>query len=100
MRAKPILALCCFLTLLLAGAALSAAPAPALANPVFDSGAVAPVCSAAPAAQSERLDLGGLGPVTNAPCPPAVWQACFQRHGTCTLCFCIGSACECENRCV
>jgi hypothetical protein len=30
MRAKTILTLCCFLTLLLAGAALSAEPAPAL----------------------------------------------------------------------
>jgi len=99
MRAKTILALCCFLTLLLSGAVLSAEPAPALANPVLDSGATAPVCSAAPVAQTQRPTFA-LGPVPNSPCPPSVWQACYKRYGTCTLCFCIGSGCECENRCV
>ncbi len=97
MRAKTILALCCFLTLLLAGTTLSAEPAPALANPAVDSGAAAPVCSAAPVDQSADL---GLGPVTNAVCPANIWQACFQRYGTCTLCYCFGPSCFCENRCV
>lgn len=98
MRAKTILSLCCILTLLLAGAALAAETGPALTAPVFGDAAPAPVCSA-PAAQPAQADLGG-GPVTEAACPPSVWQACFQKHGTCTLCFCIGSSCECENRCV
>jgi len=97
MRAKTILTLCCFLTLLLAGTALFAEPAPALNSPVLDSVAAAPVCSAAPAAQNAAT---GLGPVTNSACPADLWQACYRRYGTCTLCFCLGSACECENRCV
>lgn len=97
MRAKTILTLCCFLTLLLAGTVLSAEPAPALAAPIFDSAAPAPVCSAAPAAQSALPDLG---PVTNSVCPAAIWQKCFQRYGTCTLCYCISAECFCENRCV
>jgi hypothetical protein len=96
MRAKTILTLCCFLTLLLAGAALSAEPAPALSSPVLDGVVAAPVCSAAPVALSA---LGG-GPVTNSACPASLYQACFQRYGTCTLCFCLGASCECENRCV
>ena len=96
MRAQTILILCCFLTLLLAGATLFAEPAPVLNSPVLDSVAAAPVCSA-PAAQNAAT---GLGPVTNSSCPAAEWQACFKRYGTCTLCFCISSGCECENRCV
>ena len=98
MRAKMILPLCFVLTLLLAGAALAAEPAPTLTGPVFDAFAPAPVCSA-PASQDVQADLGG-GPGTEAACPPSVWQACFQKHGTCALCFCLGSSCECENRCV
>jgi hypothetical protein len=97
MRARTILTLCCFLALLLTGATLFAEPAPALNSPIFDSAAPAPVCAAAPAAQNAAA---GLGPVTNSACPVAEWQACFKRYGTCTLCFCLGSACECENRCV
>lgn len=99
MRAKMILCLCCVFTLLLAGAALATETGPALTLPSFDDVAPAPICSDAPAPRNAQQDLGG-GPVTEAACPPSVWQACYQRYGTCTLCFCIGSACECENRCV
>jgi hypothetical protein len=101
MRMKTILALGCFVALLLTGAVLSAQPAPALPLPALDNvvnpAAAAPVCSAAPAAQEAR---GTLGPVTAAACPASVYQACYQRYGTCTLCFCFGSSCSCENRCV
>jgi hypothetical protein len=101
MGAKPILTLCCFLALLLAGAVLFAepAPAPVLAVPFFGDAAPAPVCSAEPVDQGEKPDFGG-GPVLEAVCPANVWQACFQRYGTCTLCYCLSSSCFCENRCV
>ena len=102
MGAKPILTLCCFLALLLTGAVLFAEPAPVLTVPVFDgvaAAAPAPVCSAEPVDQGEKPDFGG-GPVLKAACPADVWQACYRRYGTCTLCFCLGSSCECENRCV
>jgi len=73
MHAKRILTLCCLLTLmLLTGATLSLAPAPALAGPVQ----------------------------MKAACPASVAQACRQRYGTCALCFCLGTTCYCENRCV
>lgn len=98
MRARTVLTLCCFFALLVTGSALFAAPAPALAAPTLDSVTTAPVCSA-PVARATETDLGD-GPVTEASCPASVWQACYQRHGTCALCFCLGSACECENRCV
>jgi len=100
MRAKTILTLCCFLTLLLAGTSLFAAPAPAqLLNEIT----APPVCSAAPAAQSPQPALGlagGSAAVQSSACPAAVYQACYQHYGSCTLCFCLGSSCECENRCV
>ena len=98
MRAKTILPLCFVLTLLLAGPALAAETGPALTAPVFDAAAPAPVCSA-PMAQPAQADLGG-GPEPEAACPVSVWQACFQRFGSCTLCYCIGANCSCENRCV
>jgi hypothetical protein len=97
MRARTIFHFFCVLTLLLAGTAMAAGPA--LTAPVFADVAPAPVCSAAPVAQPAQAKLGG-GPVTQAACPPSVWQACYQKHGTCALCFCLGSNCECENRCV
>jgi hypothetical protein len=95
MRAKTIFSLCCFLCLLLTGAALFAEPAPTL----FLTGAVAPaaVCPAAPVAQSAQPLPG---PTTNAACPASVSQACVQRYGQCALCYCLGSSCSCENRCV
>ncbi len=103
MRAKTILTLGCFVALLLIGTALSAQEAPALTLPVLDNAvnhaAAAPVCSAAPAAQNAQADLGG-GPGTKASCPASVYQACYQRYGTCALCFCFGASCSCENRCV
>ena len=99
MRTRTIFHFFCVLTLLLAGTAMAAETGPALTVPVFDDVAPAPVCSAAPVAQPAQAELG-RGPVTQAACPPSVWQACYQKYGTCTLCFCIGSACECENRCV
>lgn len=98
MRAQTILSLVCVLTLVVAGAVMAAETGPALTAPVFDNIVPAPICSE-PAPRNAQQDLGG-GPVTEAACPPTVWQACYQRYGTCTLCFCIGSACECENRCV
>jgi hypothetical protein len=98
MRTKTILPLCCLLTLLLAGAAVAAETGPALTLPGFDNAAPAPVCSV-PLPQDAQADLGG-GPVTESACPVSVWQACYQRYGTCMLCFCLGSSCECENRCV
>jgi hypothetical protein len=103
MRAKTLLTLCCFLTLLLVGAALFAAPAPVQNSPLLDEITAPPACSAAPAAQSPQTALGlagGSAAVQSSACPVAIWQACFQHYGTCTLCFCLGSACECENRCV
>lgn len=99
MRTKPILALCCFVALLLTGTVLSAQSVPALPLPVLDNAAAAPVCSATPEAQSARGNVGG-GPMTAAACPASVYQACYQRYGTCALCFCFGSSCSCENRCV
>ena len=99
MRVKTILTLCCFLALLLTGAALFAEPAPAPAAPVLDSSiqpAAAPMCPAPVLAA--KPDLGG--PVANAACPAAVWQQCYQRYGSCTLCYCIGASCYCENRCL
>jgi hypothetical protein len=99
MRAKTILSLCCFLVLLFAGAVLSAEPVPAPAvAPFLSSVQPAPVCAAVPAA-TPAANLGG-GPVTDSACPVALWQQCYQRYGTCMLCFCLGSSCECENRCV
>jgi hypothetical protein len=98
MRAKTILQLCCVLTFLLTGTALAAETGPALTAPAFDNLAPALVCSA-PVTQVAQADLGG-GPGTEASCPVSVWQACYQRHGTCALCFCLGSSCECENRCM
>jgi hypothetical protein len=97
MRAKPIL-FCCVLTLLLAGAVLAAETGSALTIPVFDEAAPAPICSA-PVSQDAQADLGG-GPGTEASCPASVWQACYQQHGTCALCFCFGSSCSCENKCM
>ncbi len=104
MGAKPILTLCCFLALLLAGAVLFAepAPAPVLTVPVFDgvaAAAPAPVCAAEPVDQVKKPNFGG-GLVPKAACPANVWQACFQRYGTCTLCYCLSGSCFCENRCV
>jgi hypothetical protein len=101
MGVKPILTLCCFLALLLAGAVLFAQPepAPALTAPIFDAAATAPVCPAEPVAKGEKPDLGG-DIVLKASCPASVWQACFQRYGTCTLCYCLSASCFCENRCV
>jgi hypothetical protein len=103
MGLKPNLTLCCFLALLLAGAVLFAQPepVPAPAAPVFGNianAAPAPVCSAEPIDQGTKPDFGG--PVLESSCPASVWQACYRRYGTCTLCFCLGSSCECENRCV
>ena len=98
MRARTILTLCCFLTLLMVGAVLSAEPVPSPPSPIMtaltapDTAGPAPVCAAA------KADLGNPG--TAASCPASVWQACYQRYGTCTLCYCIGSSCYCENRCV
>lgn len=94
MRARTLLTLCCFLSLFLVGAVLSAEPVPAPApSPLTldDAAGPAPVCAA-------KAELSGPG--TAASCPANVWQACYQRYGTCMLCFCLGSACECENRCV
>lgn len=96
MRTKMTLSLCCVLALVLAGAALAAETAPTLTVPIFDDVAPAPICSEAQNAQAEP----GGGPGTEASCPANLWQACYQRHGTCALCFCLGSSCECENRCV
>ena len=100
MRVKTILSLCCFLALLLTGTTLFAEPAPAPAAPALDSGvqpAAAPMCPA-PAPVAAKPDLGGPGAA--AACPASVWQQCYQRYGTCTLCYCIGGSCYCENRCV
>jgi hypothetical protein len=104
MGAKPSLTLCCFLALLLAGAVLFAQPepAPALTAPVFDNfanTATAPVCPAEPAGQGQKPDFG-VDLVPKAACPASVWQACFQRYGSCTLCYCLSGSCFCENRCV
>lgn len=98
MRVKAILHLCCVLALFVAGAALAAETGPALTLPAFDEVAPAPICSA-PVSQDAQAEPGG-GPVTEAACPASVWQACYQRYGTCALCFCLGSSCECENRCM
>jgi hypothetical protein len=101
MGAKPILTLCCFLALLLAGAVLFAEPAPVPTIPVLDgvAAAPAPVCSAEPVDQGKKPDFGEEL-VPKASCPASVWQACFQRYGTCTLCYCLSGSCFCENRCV
>jgi hypothetical protein len=98
MRMRTILSLCCFLALLLTGAALFAEPAPA---PILDSGiqpAAAPFCPAPAISLAAKPHLGG--PVATSACPVALWQQCYQRYGTCMTCFCLGSACECENHCV
>jgi len=103
MRAKTLLTLCCFLTLLLAGSVLFAAPAPSPDSALLDQITAPPTCSGAPAVDSPQKALGpngGSEPTFRSACPAAIWQACFQRYGTCTLCFCIASGCECENRCV
>jgi hypothetical protein len=99
MRAKAILALCCLLTLLLTGAVLAAAPAPAV--PTIE-GVTAPVCSVAPTTQAPQQALPDLGiaPETRSACPVSLSQACVQRYGQCALCYCIGASCSCENRCV
>jgi hypothetical protein len=101
MRMKTILSLCCFVALLFAGAALFAEPAPApAAAPVLDSGvqpAAALFCPA-PAANTAKPIPGG--PTASSACPVTLWQQCYQRYGTCMTCFCLGSACECENHCV
>lgn len=105
MRARTILSLCCFVVLLLAGAALFAesAPAPlapvAPIAPILDSGiqpAAAPLC-AAPVLAAAKPDLGG--PVANTACPATQWQQCYQRYGTCMLCYCLSASCFCENKC-
>jgi len=95
MRVRTILSLCCFLVLLFSGAALFAEPTSVAAPvaPLLTTVGAAPVCPVAPAVQSS-------GPVTDSACPVNLWQQCFQRYGTCALCFCLGSSCECENRCV
>jgi hypothetical protein len=97
MRARTILSLCCFLVLLLTGAALFASPAPAApaASPVLSG--PAPACAAAPADLAASLGLPGPG--TQTACPPTLSQQCVQRWGSCALCYCIGSTCSCENRC-
>ena len=92
MRARTILTLCCFVALLMVGAVLSAEPVPSPVVPALDDAGPAPVCAAA------KPNLGG--PVAAAACPANVWQACYQRYGTCMLCFCLSSGCECENKCV
>lgn len=99
MRAKAILAVCCFLTLLLAGAALFAAPAPPV--PAFDN-ATAPVCAVAPTTPAPQKALPDLGiaPETRSACPVSLSQTCAQRYGQCALCYCLGTSCSCENRCV
>lgn len=97
MRARTILSLCCFVALLLTGTALFAEPAPA---PVLDSGiqpAAAPMCPAPVLAA--KPDLGG-GPTAAAACPATQWQQCYQRYGTCMLCYCLGASCYCENKCL
>jgi len=99
MRARTILSLCCFLVLLLTGAALFAESAPAPLAPVLDSSvqpAAAPVC-AAPVLAAAKPDLGG--PTASSTCPATIWQQCYQRYGTCTLCYCLSASCFCENRC-
>ncbi len=99
MRARTILSLCCFLVLLLTGATLFAEPAPTPTAPLLNSAQpAAPLMCPAPALTA-KPDLGG-GPTAAATCPATQWQQCYQRYGTCTLCYCIGSTCYCENRCV
>lgn len=102
MRARTILSLCCFLVLLLTGAALFAEPAPApLAPtaPVLNSAQpAAPLMCPAPV-PTAKPGLGG-GPTAAAACPANIWQQCYQRYGTCTLCYCLDGSCFCENRCV
>jgi len=100
MRLKAILALCCFLTLLLAGAALFAETPQAPAAPAL-SPVTGPACSATPAVQAPQQALPDLGvaPETRSACPVSLSQTCTQRWGSCALCFCVGSSCSCENRC-
>jgi hypothetical protein len=100
MRMRTILSLCCFLALLLTGAALFAEPAPTAA-PALDNSvqpAVAPFCPA-PAVSLASKPVPG-GPTAASACPVDLWQQCYQRYGRCMTCFCLGSACECENHCV
>lgn len=98
MRARTILTLCCFVALLMVGAVLSAEPVPSPPSPIMaalaapDTAGPAPVCAAAKPALN--------GPTTAAACPADVWQACYRRYGTCMVCFCLSSGCECENKCV
>jgi hypothetical protein len=99
MRAKTILSLCCFLCLLLTGAALFAEPAPVPNVSLTDIVAPAAVCPATPIAPLEET-AQPLVRVTNSACPVSLSQSCVQRFGQCALCYCIGSSCSCENRCV
>lgn len=100
MRVKAIVALCCFLTLLLAGVAAFAETSPAPAVPALDN-ATAPICAVAPTTQAPQQALPDLGvaPETRSACPFSLSQTCTQRWGACALCFCVGSSCSCENRC-
>jgi len=99
MRVRTMIVFCCLFTLLLAGAALAASPAPAV--PAFD-GPAAPVCSVAPTTQAPQQALPDLGiaPETRSACPVSLSQTCVQRYGQCALCYCLGTSCSCENRCV
>lgn len=101
MRARTILSLCCFLVLLLAGSTLFAEPAPAPTAPVLNNVQAAPMCPAPAVSEilTAKPDLGG-GPTAAAVCPANIWQQCYQRYGTCTLCYCLSGTCYCENRCV
>jgi hypothetical protein len=100
MRARTILSLCCFLVLLLTGAALFAQPAPTAAAPSPALTSAAPFC-AAPTTVPLDLAAESLGgnPTTQSACPAALSQQCVARWGQCALCYCIGSSCSCENRC-
>lgn len=98
MRVRTILSLCCLLFVLFAGTVLAAEPVPAPVGSVLNSAQPAPFCPAAPA--ESVAARAGLGPVTNAACSATVWQQCYQRFGTCALCYCLGSSCYCENKCL
>ncbi len=108
MRVRTILRLCCFLVLLFAlfaGTVLSAEPVPAPEGAVLNSVQPAPFCPAAPAVSLPANPANpanvGLGrPITNAACSASVWQQCYQRFGSCALCYCLGASCYCENKCV
>jgi len=99
MRAKTILSLCCFLCLLLTGAALFAEPAPSLPLSLTSTVAPAAVCpAAAPVAPIAESAQPLSGPVTNLTCSASTMQACVKRYGQCAICVCITS-CFCENNC-